>query len=222
LRRILLLSALLTTNTAFGRALEDFERQLARTPPVSTEFVEYRFSHLLKKPLRSSGTLEYRADGVLTRNVAEPFREVTEVTGDEVRIARAGKPARRFSLERAPQLRVLLGSFRALLDGHLTPLTRDFDVQLTEQSPRWTLTLEPRDARLAKQLARIHVFGAGDRPRCLEALEPDGDGALTLLEDSPLKQGKLPARAEVEKACHESGAPLAAQAEDSRPKTTRQ
>jgi hypothetical protein len=26
----------------------------------------------------------------------------------------------------------------------------------------------------------------------------------------------------VEKACHESGAPLAAQAEDSRPKTTRQ
>jgi hypothetical protein len=221
LRRILLLSALLTTNTAFSRALEDFERQLARTPPVSTEFVEYRFSHLLKKPLRSSGTLEYRADGVLTRNVTEPYREVTDVTGDEVRITRAGKPARVFSLERAPQLRVLLGSFRALLDGHLTPLARDFDVQLTEQPPRWTLTLEPRDARLAKQLARIDVFGTGDRPRCLEALEPDGDGALTLLEDSSLKQGQLPARAEVEKACHDSGAPLPAHAEDSRPKTTR-
>jgi len=195
-------------NTAFSRALEDFERQLARTPPVSTGFVEYRFSHLLKKPLRSSGTLEYGADGVLTRIVASPYREVTEVTGDQVRITRAGKPTRTFSLERAPQLRVLLGSFRALLDGHLTPLTKDFEVQLTEQAPRWTLTLKPRDARLAKQLARIAVFGAGERPQCLEALEPDGDGALTLLEGAPLEPAKLPARAEVEKACRSSGAPL--------------
>lgn len=171
--------------------------------------MEYRFSHLLKKPLRSSGTLEYRADGVLIRSVTSPYHEVTEVTGDEVRITRANKPARSFSLERAPQLRVLLGSFRALLDGHLTPLTRDFDVQLIEQAPRWTLTLEPKDARLAKQLARISVFGAEQRPQCLEALEPDGDGALTLLKDAPAKEDKLPARAEVEQACHASGAPLA-------------
>ncbi|HEV8442318.1 MAG TPA: LolA-related protein [Steroidobacteraceae bacterium] len=210
MRRLLLLSVLLATNTAaFSRALEDFERQLARTPPVSTGFVEYRFSHLLKKPLRSSGTLEYRADGVLTRNVTSPHEEVTEVTGDEVRITRANKPARTFSLERAPQLRVLLGSFRALLDGHLTPLTRDFDVQLTEQAPRWTLTLKPKDARLARQLARINVFGADQRPQCLEALEPDGDGAVTLLEDAPAREDKLPARSEVERACHASGAPLA-------------
>jgi hypothetical protein len=220
LRRILFLSALLAANTAFSRALEDFERQLARTPPVSTGFVEYRFSHLLKKPLRSSGTLEYRADGVLTRNVDSPYREVTEVTGDEVRIARAGKPTRTFSLERAPQLRVLLGSFRALLDGHLTPLTRDFDVQLTEEPPRWTLTLKPRDARLAKQLARIDVFGAAERPQCLEALEPDGDGALTLLQEAPARQETLPVRAEVEKACRSGGAPAVHAA--SRPSTTQQ
>ncbi len=176
---------------------------------MSTGFVEYRFSHLLKKPLRSSGTLEYRADGVLTRNVDSPYHEVTEVSGEEVRITRANKPTRSFSLERAPQLRVLLGSFRALLDGHLTPLTQDFDVQLTELPPRWTLTLKPKDPRLAKQLASIHVFGANERPQCLEALEPDGDGALTLLKEAPAKEDKLPARSEVEQACHATGAPLA-------------
>ena len=221
MRRILLLSALLAANTtAFSRALEDFERQLARTPPVSTGFVEYRFSHLLKKPLRSSGTLEYRADGILTRSVAAPYREVTEVTGDEVRITRAGKPTRTFSLERAPQLRVVLGSFRALLEGHLTPLTRDFDVQLVEQPPRWTLTLTPRDARLAKQLAHIAVFGAGERPQCLEAIEPDGDGALTLLQDAAALQEKPPARVEVEQACHSGGASPAHSL--ARPQATRQ
>ena len=60
----------------------------------------------------------------------------------------------------------------------------DFEVTLEEQATHWTLTLTPREPRLAKHLERIEVFGSGDRPGCVEALEPDGDGALTLLADS--------------------------------------
>jgi len=210
--RFLLLCALLTISTAVsGRALEDFERQIRRTPPVTTAFVEYRFSHLLKKPLRSSGTFEYRGDGKLVRNVDAPYREVTVVSGDEVRIARADKPVRTLSLQRAPQLRVLLGSFRALLEGRLAPLQQDFEVTLQEDPARWTLTLKPRDARLAKHLASIEVFGSGDRPACLQALEPDGDGAFTLLGALPgdplAAQAKPPARADLDRACRAPAKP---------------
>ncbi len=129
---LLLLTAMATQGRELerDRGLEALEQKLARTPPVSTEFVEYRFSHLLKKPLRSSGTLEYRADGVMVRNVVAPGRELTEVDGGQVRITRAGKPARTLSLQRAPQLRVLLGSFRALLEGRLSPLQQDFALTL--------------------------------------------------------------------------------------------
>jgi len=185
------------------RGLEALEQKLARTPPVSTEFVEYRFSHLLKKPLRSSGTLEYRADGVMVRNVVAPGRELTEVDGGQVRITRAGKPARTLSLQRAPQLRVLLGSFRALLEGRLSPLQQDFAVTLDENPPDWTLTLEPRDPGLAKHLAHIEVHGSGDRPACVEAVEPDGDGALTLFT-APPAGNTLPTRADVERQCRVS------------------
>lgn len=175
---------------------------------MSTDFVEYRFSHLLKKPLRSSGTLDYRADGVMVRNVVTPTHETTEVDGDQVRISRAGKPTRSMSLQRAPQLRVLLGSFRALLEGKLTPLQQEFEVTLVEDAARWTLTLKPKDPTLAKHLAHIDVHGSGDKPACLEALEPDGDGALTLFTAAP--PGKtLPARAELERTCRGTAAPAA-------------
>jgi hypothetical protein len=201
LRRTTLLSVLLLTGTAASSGgLEGLERRLARTPPVTTDFVEYRFSHLLKKPLRSSGTLEYRADGVMVRNVLVPTREVTEVDGEQVRIIRAGKPTRTLSLQRAPQLRVLLGSFRALLEGRLTPLQQEFVVTLDEHAANWTLTLEPRDPSLAKHLAHIDVHGSGDRPACLEALEPDGDGALTLFTAAPAGN-PLPTRVELERQC---------------------
>jgi outer membrane lipoprotein carrier protein LolA len=182
-------------------AIRGLEHRLARAPPVSTDFVEYRFSHLLKKPLRSSGKLEYRADGVLVRNVVLPSPEVTEVDGDQVRVTRAGKPTRTLALQRAPQLRVLLGSFRALLEGHLTPLQQDFDLALQEDAPRWSLSLKPRDATLAKHLARIEVHGSGNKPTCMESLEPGGDGALTLFTAAPDAKAPMPARADLEHAC---------------------
>ena len=196
---------MLATGPAFSRSLEEFELQLRRTPPVTTPFVEYRFSHLLKKPLRSSGTLEYRADGALIRNVDSPYRELTEVSGDQVRITRGSKQPRTLSLQRAPQLRVLLGSFRALLEGHLVPLQQDFDVALAEDAARWTLTLKPRDAQLAKHLASIEVFGSGDRPGCLRAMEPDGDGALTLMDSTaPAAAAASPTREQLERLCRGS------------------
>ena len=191
---------MLSTSVASSRTLDEFERALRRTPPVTTGFVDYRFSHLLKKPLQASGTLEYRADGVLARKVDTPYREVTEVSGDQVRIERAGRAPRTLSLQRAPQLRVLLGSFRALLDGHLAPLSTDFEVALAEDGAHWTLTLTPRDPHLAKALARIQVTGATDRPDCIVALEPDGDAAFTLLE-SPPGQAGIPPRAALEQRC---------------------
>jgi hypothetical protein len=169
---MLLSALLLTAIPASSRGLEELEQRLARTRPVSTDFVEYRFSHLLKKPLRSSGTLEYRADGVMVRNVAAPARETTEVDGDQVRITRAGKATRTLSLQRAPQLRVLLGSFRALLEGQLTPLRQDFDVTLAEDATQWTLTLKPRDPTLAKHSRSIDVHGAVTSPRVSRRWNP--------------------------------------------------
>lgn len=181
---------------------------------MTTHFVEYRFSHLLKKPLRSSGTLEYRADGVLARNVESPYLESAQAEGDSVRITRAGRPERNISLARVPQLRVLLGSFRALLEGRLAPLDRDFEMTLDDQATHWKLTLRPRDPRLARHVERIDVFGSGDRPDCVEALEPDGDGALTLLAESMRAvapdAGASISRAELERICRAPAVPVPA------------
>ena len=192
---------MLTSTAASSRALDELERALRRTPPVTTGFVEYRFSHLLKKPLHVSGSLEYRADGVLARQVDAPYRELTEVSGDQVRIERADRPVRTLSLQRAPQLRVMLGSFRALLEGRLAPLAQDFEVTLTEGDTHWTLTLVPRDAHLLRSLARIQVSGSADRPDCIAALEPDGDAAFTLLEPVAVAIAP-PVRATLEHRCH--------------------
>jgi hypothetical protein len=180
-------------------SLEDLEKRLAREPPVSTPFVEYRFSRVLKRPASASGTLEYRADGVLVRDVEHPYRERTTVSGDGVSVQREGRAERRFPLERAPQLRVLLDSFRALLDGRLSALRRDFTVSLEEAGRGWTITLSPLDATLARRLTTLRIDGTDDRPTCLAIAMTDG-ASYTLL--GPVTRvGGAPTRAELEAIC---------------------
>jgi hypothetical protein len=187
------------SSAAHSLGIEELEAKLVRKPPVVTPFVDFRFSHVLKSAARSSGTLEYREDEALVRTVTSPFHEQAEVLGDEVRVRRGERPERRIPLQRIPQLRVLLGSFRAMLDGKVSELSEDFDVTLAEHPVSWKLTLRPRDAKLSRYLERIEVHGSADRPHCLEVVEPDGDVTLTFLETAP--DERISARSGLEKLC---------------------
>lgn len=171
----------LATVPASARTIVELEKALVRLPPQSTPFAEYRFSRLLKKAAVARGTLEYREAGVWVRSVDSPRAERAEIVNDEIRMRRGTEPERRVSLSRAPQLRMLLDSLRALLEGRISQLGEEFEVTLTSQGETWGLRLVPRDARLARKVARIDVFGRSDAPVCIEMAEPDGDASFTLL-----------------------------------------
>jgi Outer membrane lipoprotein carrier protein LolA-like len=166
---------------ASARTLAELEKALVRPPPQSTPFIEYRFSRLLKRAAVASGTLEYREAGVWLRTVEAPRPERAEIANDEIRMRRGDGPERRVALSRAPQLRMLLDSLRALLDGRITRLGEEFEITLASRETAWGLRLVPRDPALARKVARIDVYGTGDEPACIEVAEPDGDASFTLL-----------------------------------------
>ena len=160
---------------ASAKTLAELEKALMRPPPQSTPFVEYRFSHLLKRAAIATGTLEYREDGAWVRTVDTPRPERAEIIDDEIRMRRGNGPERRASLSRAPQLRMLLDSLRALLEGRITRLGDEFETRFTSRESGWGLRLAPRDATLARKVRRIDVYGVGDAPSCIEMAEPDAD-----------------------------------------------
>jgi hypothetical protein len=190
----------LATVPASARTLAELEKALVRPPPQSTAFVEYRFSHLLKRATVSTGTLEYREAGVWVRTVDSPRAEHAEITDDEIRLRRGDGPERRVSLSRAPQLRMLLDSLRALLEGRITRLVDEFGTAFSSREQAWGLRLTPRDPVLARKVARFDVYGTGDAPACIEVAEPDGDASFTLLgQTSP--SDTVPDRATVQSRC---------------------
>jgi hypothetical protein len=137
--------------------------RLVRPAPDTTTFVEVRYSALLSEPLVVSGTLEHRQDGALVRRVTAPYREMTTLTGKNVLVEREGSRPRRFSLDRAPELRGMLASFGALIKGDRALLDRHFAMTAGGSVDAWTIELEPRDAKLAHRIATIRVNGENDR-----------------------------------------------------------
>ncbi len=170
--------------------------------PSDTNFSEVRFTRVLSRPLLLHGNLHYGGPGRLGRDIEKPFHETTTIHDDRVEVDRQGRQPRRFSLDRAPQLRALLGSFSALLGGDAQKLARDYRIVLTQRAPGWTLTLTPRDEQLADHLRDIVVDGRDDAPRCFALHESDGDLSVMLLgELSHTKLPSKPTRAGLEKLC---------------------
>ena len=167
---------------------------LARPAPSRTPFAEARFMKVLEQPLVVSGELGWLGGDRLERRVEKPNKETSTIADGEVTQQREGRKPRSFSLKRAPQLQVLLDSFVALLGGDAGRLNQAFDVRQQNRADGWTLTLTPRDARLAKAIASIEIDGRGGEPRCMRMQEADGDLAVDLLGELAARMPTAPTR----------------------------
>jgi hypothetical protein len=175
---------------------------LGQPAPARTAFAEARFLKVLDRPLVVSGELAWLGGDQLQRRVDHPNQETASIANGEVTLQRAGKSARTFSLSHAPQLQVLLDSFVALLSGDAGRLQQAFDIQQTgSASGRWTLTLKPRDAKVAKSVASIVVDGDGKQSNCMQMQEADGDLAIDLLGPLAEKMPVQPTRESLQALC---------------------
>jgi hypothetical protein len=154
---------------------------LAREPPQSIVFTEFHSSALLDRELVVSGTLDYAGPGKLSRIVTAPYAERTDIEGDTVRIYRADRPERRFSLKRMPELGGLLTGFSAILGGDRAALEREFELAFVNGAAGWQLTLKPKGARARARIMAIRVRGIGGAPACIVTAAKDGNAASELL-----------------------------------------
>ncbi len=153
-------------------------------PAARLAFREERGSALLDAPLVLEGVLARPAEGVLVREVATPYVEVTTIRGEEVTLERAGERTRRFSLRRAPELGGLLASFQALVEADRGLLERHYALALEGDAAGFALVLTPRERRLARRVARVTLLGADGALRCLHLEQADGGEAWMWVGDA--------------------------------------
>ncbi|NIK41449.1 hypothetical protein FHY12_003824 [Xanthomonas arboricola] len=181
-------------------------QRLARPAPVSTEFVELRGSALLKTPLRVQGHYRRPDAQTLVREVSAPYRETTTLQGDQGVLEREGKSPRRFALSRVPELAGLKSGFGALLAGDRALLEQHYRISGQGQLQSWALTLQPKDAAVARQVRELRLYGRNDELRCIESLPAKGEVQRTLLAGAAREAARVTDAAALTTLCHGSGA----------------
>jgi hypothetical protein len=178
---------------------------LGQPAPAHTAFAEARFMQVLDRPLVISGELAWLGDDKLQRRVEQPKAETFTIADGEVTQERAGKKPRHFSLSRAPQLQVLLDSFVALLSGDPAHLQQVFAISHHgDPAAHWTLSLVPRDTKVARTIAAITINGYATVSRCMQMHEADGDLAVDLLGPLAAKMPAQPTRESLLALCGEA------------------
>lgn len=147
---------------------------------------------MLDRALVLHGEMSWLGGKRLERTVVTPSPETTTIDGDQATLQRAGQKPQTFSLDRAPELKDLLGSFVALLSGNAAALSHSFTMHAYGNDLAWTLDLVPRDPAVATRIRGVSVDGSGEAMRCMRVDETNGDTSFTLL--GPLGHAKLPAQ----------------------------
>ena len=183
-RRLWLLALMLLPLTA-ARAADELERLmalLAAHPGGRVRFVERRHMAMLDAPLVSRGEMSYRAPDWLERRTLSPRPERLLLDKDTLTLER---DQRRMSMpvSQRPEVEAFVASIRSTLQGDRAALERHYRVALQGQpEKRWTLTLEPLQARLRGIVTQIVISGVGVAVDRIDYSQSDGDRTEMRLE----------------------------------------
>ena len=186
-RRALLLAAVAVPVLVLPARAADFELSalmelLAAVPSSRDSFSETKHSAVLSAPLLLKGTLAYTRPDRLEKSVLAPYEERTVVAGNSVTMEnRTLQQSRTFSLSSSSPVSAFVESMRATLAGDRAALERHYRVQLGGKAESWSMTLVPREKKLASLVKRIQIGGARERLRRIEVEEASGDRSVMLI-----------------------------------------
>jgi hypothetical protein len=157
---------------------------LAQRREAEARFTEERHVAGFDSPLRASGTLSFSAPDRFVRHVLEPRAESMTVQGNTIVLRRGGR-SRQMTLDAVPELTALVEAMRGTLTGDGALLQRHFSPRVEGDARRWTLTLLPRDERLATQVREMQIAGHAGEVRSVGLWLSNGDRSLMLVDNLP-------------------------------------
>ncbi|CAI10132.1 hypothetical protein ebA7065 [Aromatoleum aromaticum EbN1] len=176
---LLLCAVAITAPLAAAEAwtIEQLMHTLGQQRSGQAHFVERKYLAILDAPVESSGELRFRAPDRLEKITLEPRRESLVLEGNTLTVVR-GERRHIVQLSDYREIAAFIDSIRATLAGDQAALDRIYAASLTGTPQDWTLTLLPREPKMAEVVLRIAINGSHAQLRGIEILQADGDRSV--------------------------------------------
>ena len=166
--------------------LRELMLSFAQKKSKSARFKEEKFLSFLEQPLKSEGTLHFRAPDYLEKNITKPQKEQLVVENEIVKIVDQQGMSRTFSLDDYPPLKELLNGLRYTLLGKLESLEQYYELTLNGNCQQWNLILVPKSNSTMDFIERIIFLGEKDNIEKITWVETNGDFTVMTIEKGNL------------------------------------
>ena len=167
--------------TSHALTVLELQSLLQSAPAHVVSFVELRESPWLATPMESRGTMHW-TPGLLEKRVEAPRQETWRMLPDRVEwVGPGGTESKRILFSEVPAMAVLADALRRVVAGDLLALERDFKIELSGDTPGWTLRLQPLGAENSRYLDHLELAGTGARLQAIIVVERQGERTTTRL-----------------------------------------
>lgn len=158
-------------------SLDKLMHRLSDRRGGKAQFVERQYLSMLKAPVESAGNLYFEAPDHLEKRTLTPKPESVVIERGTLTFER-GSRRRSVPLSSYPQLGAFIESIRATLAGDRAALEALYRLDLRDDGRGWTLSLTPRDERLARLVKTVRIAGHDDLIDSMEIQRVDGDRSV--------------------------------------------
>lgn len=141
---------------------------------LRAHYVEEKRIALLKRPLRSEGSVAFAAPALLVRRTEKP-EPATLLLDKEVLTVADASGQRRIELSESAIVKHFVLTFVNVLHGDRAALERAYSLAYEPKPGGWTLTLTPKAPELRRFVARAVLEGRGVSVERMTLEEENGD-----------------------------------------------
>ncbi|MHB8248780.1 MAG: LolA family protein [Acidithiobacillus sp.] len=157
--------------------MDQLMQSLAQAKSGRANFVEKKFITMLEKPIESSGRLRFIAPDTLEMHTLKPKTELMLVQGDTLTMDH-----HEIQLSDHPELLAFIDSIRGTLTGNRQMLDQFFSLSLEGSEDNWTLTMVPKQKKVAEVIQHILVSGSGKSVTGIDILKTNHDRSLISID----------------------------------------
>lgn len=154
--------------------LQLFSQQTQST----VDFKEEKHTSFLKKPIISSGQMQFIAPDKLNKFIIKPEKISQKIVADDLEIKNKNE-IHTINLNDHPEFSVILKSIINVLSGNYAALEKDFKITFSGNLTAWDLILSPHDSFVAGYVESIKMQGSNNKLTEIIVTEPNKDHSIT-------------------------------------------
>lgn len=154
-------------------------KSLREATCIRADFAEEKSIQVLKKPIKSSGSLVFLGRAGLYRASKEPFATELLVTPDGIAQRDVAGKIEKVEVEKQPLAKGFIDAFLLVFSGDDKALAAEFELYFDGDESAWTLGFVPKKIPLSKFVASLVVTGKRGLLETLVVTEVNGDRTTT-------------------------------------------